>query len=318
MVPDTSGVPADPRWSDDIPPPGHDTVEIAEHKKVGSTRTAVRKLDPSSRSSIGGRGKFRLLVSAGAGERACRFLDALAIAIDDEATFEATEQGYAVNVRGEVIGFMIEEKLDRVPHVITPAEIKEKAEHERKCALADRGIGYRPWRPPAIPEYDYVPNGELMLKFDHDYAAGGTRRVFSDGKRQRLEDLIPAMLVSLGRWAIAVKARRDELERWQREAAEREQIRRERENQVRVEGYRIAFLQRQVERKREVAGLTDLIAGWETAEDVAPQFSELLDFARLYRDWLETKVSPAAIAERINELKLMEDNVYIYDVKKLD
>src|SRR3546814_12785074 len=47
-----------------------------------------------------------------------------------------------------------------------------------------------PWRAPAIPENDYVPNGDLVLKFDREYDAGGARRTYSDGKRQRLEDLI--------------------------------------------------------------------------------------------------------------------------------
>lgn len=68
---------------------------------------------------------------------------------------------------------MIDEKLDRVPHVVAAAELKENAEYERKCALADRGIGYLPWRARAIPDHDYVPGGDLVLKFDHDYAAGG-------------------------------------------------------------------------------------------------------------------------------------------------
>src|SRR3546814_16689507 len=105
---------------------------------------------------------------------------------------------------------MIEEKLDRVPLIVTAAELKEKAEYDRKCALADRGIGYRPWRAPAIPENDYVPNGDLVLKFDREYDAGGARRTYSAGKRQQLEDLIPAMINTLERWAISVKRRRTE------------------------------------------------------------------------------------------------------------
>src|SRR3546814_14290002 len=67
-------------------------------------------------------------------------------------TLDSTEQGYAIVADGETVGLMIEEKLDRVPHIVTAAELKEKAEYDRKCALADRGIGYRPWRAPAIPE----------------------------------------------------------------------------------------------------------------------------------------------------------------------
>ncbi|WP_313804023.1 hypothetical protein [Sphingobium sp.] len=177
---------------------------------------------------------------------------------------------------------------------------------------------YRPWRAPTIPEHDYVPNGELVLKFDHDYDAGGTRRTFSDGKRQRLEDLVPSMIESLERWGMAVKARRAERAEQARKWAEQDRRRKDIERQVRVEGYRITFLQRQVERKREVDGLSGLIGLWEQAEDPDPKFAELLEFARLYQKWLEAKLAPGAVAERIADLKLMDDDVYIYDAKRLD
>ena len=294
-------------------------TEVREHKTVASTRTAIRKSRSTDRASTGGRGKFRLLVAPPAGERACSVLDRLVAAVEARGwSFESTEQGYAIVADGETVGFMMEEKLDRVPHVVTAAELKEKAEYDRKCALADRGIGYRPWREPAIPEHDHVPNGELVLKFDHDYAAGGIRRTYSDGKRQRLEDLLPSMIEALERWAAAVKARREEQERWKRDWEEKERRRQDHERQVRVEGYRITFLQRQIERKREIDGLAGLIGLWEQADDPDPKFVELLEFARLYQQWLEAKLSPDAVAKRIAELKLMDDDVYIYDAKRLD
>lgn len=290
-----------------------------EHRKIAGTRSAIQKNRSPDRTSIGGRGKFRLLVASASGERACAILDRLVSAVETNGwLIEGGEQGYAVVADGETIGFMIEEKLDRVPHVVTAAELKEKAEYDRKCALADRGIGHRPWRAPVIPEHDHVPNGELILKFDHDYAMGGIRRSFSDGKRQRLEDLVPSIVVSLERCAAAIRARREEQERWKREWAEKEERRKDLERQVRVEGYRIKFLQRQIERKREIDGLADLISGWEANDVADPGFCELLEFARLYREWLAAKIAPSAIAERIAELKLMDDNVYIYDEKRLD
>lgn len=43
-----------------------------------------------------------------------------------------------------------------------------------------------------------------------------------------------------------------------------------------------------------------------------------MEFARLYQNWLEAKIAPTAIAERIANLKLMDDDVYIYDAKRLD
>jgi hypothetical protein len=296
-----------------------DEIQPGEHKKVASTRSAIRKTQSLDRSSIGGRGKFRLLVAPASGERACAILDRLVAAVEVEGwSVESTEQGHAVVADGETIGFMIEEKLDRVPHVITAAEFKEKANYDRKCALADRGIGHRPWRAPLVPEHDYVPNGELVLKFDHDYAMGGIRRSFSDGKRQRLEDLVTLVIVSLARCAAAIRARREEQERWKREWAEREERRKDVERQVRVEGYRIKFLQHQIERKREIDGLADLISEWEEQEVADSGFCELLKFARLYQKLLAAKIAPSAIAERIAKIKLMDDDVYIHDEKRLD
>lgn len=137
-------------------------IQPDEHKRVASTRSAIKKSCSSDRASVGGRGKFRLLVTPASGERACALLDRLIAAVEAKGwTPDSTEQGYAILADGETVGFIIEEKLDRVPHVVTAAETKEKAEYDRKCALADRGIGYRPWRPPAIPEHDYVTRPEV-------------------------------------------------------------------------------------------------------------------------------------------------------------
>ncbi len=299
-------------------PPADDIV-VGEHKRVASTRAAIQKSRSTDRAMIGGKGKFRLMVTPSSGDRACAVLDRLITAVEAQGwTLESKENGYAIVADGETVGLMIEEKLDRVPHVVTPAEIKEKADYDRKCALADRGIGYRPWREPPIPEHDFVPNGELVLKFDREYDAGGARRTFSDGKRQRLEDLIPSMIDSLERWSVAVKAKREERAEWKRKWEEQERRRKDHEQQVRVEGYRIAFLQRQIERKREIDGLAGLIDLWSDAENPDPKFAELIEFARLYQKWLEAKLSPDAVAKRIADLKLMDDDVYIYDAKRLD
>ncbi|MDE1918389.1 MAG: hypothetical protein KGJ57_15365 [Sphingomonadales bacterium] len=290
-----------------------------EHRNVASTRATILRNHSTGRVSTGGRGKFRLLVTPASGARACRVLDRLVAAVEaKDWTLDSTERGYAIVVDGESIGLMIEEKLDRVPHLVTAAEQKAKAEYDRKCALADRGIGLRPYLAPTIPEHDHEPNGDLALKFDQDYDAGGTRRVFSDGKRQRLEDLVPAMIDSLARWATAVKARRDEREQSKRHWEELEHRRQEREQRARAEGYRIMFLQRQVERVRELEGLSSLIARWEEGGEIDPGFAGLLDFARQYREWLEARIAPTAIAKRIGELKLMDDNVYVYDPKRLE
>lgn len=45
---------------------------------------------------------------------------------------------------------------------------------------------------------------------------------------------------------------------------------------------------------------------------------ESLDFARLHRERIEEKIGSPAIAERIRALKLMDDDVTIYDAKGID
>lgn len=60
------------------------------------------------------------------------------------------------------------------------------------------------------------------------------------------------------------------------------------------------------------------IADWQDTSDVAPRFGELLQFARRHKEELEARIAPAAIAERITALKLMDDDIYIYDSKRLD
>src|SRR3546814_1625582 len=81
-------------------------------------------------------------------------------------------------------------------------------------------------------------------------------------------DLIPAMINTLERWAISVKRRREERAEQKRQWEEQDRKRKDIERQIRVEGYRITFLQRQVERKREIDGLAGLIDLWSRAEEI--------------------------------------------------
>lgn len=129
----------------EIPPQRVENAVPEEHRKVARTEDALRKKSSTDRAPIGGQGKFRLLVAPASADRACGIFDRLVAAVEARNwPLEDADRGYAIVADGEAIGFMIEEKLDKVPHVVTPAELREKAEYERKCAIADRGIGHRP------------------------------------------------------------------------------------------------------------------------------------------------------------------------------
>jgi len=53
--------------------------EPSEHKRVASTRNAIQKSRSLDRTSVGGRGKFRLLVASPSASRACAVLDRLSL-----------------------------------------------------------------------------------------------------------------------------------------------------------------------------------------------------------------------------------------------
>lgn len=125
------------------------------------------------------------------------------------------------------------------------------------------------------------------------------------------------MIEALRQRSAAIRARRKQDEEQRRKWEEDEYLRKARETQARVDGYRITFLRGQIERQREIDDLSALIAQSECHDDVDPKFAELLEFARKHRDKLKTRMSPEAIAKRIIDLKLMEDDIYIYDSRKL-
>src|SRR3546814_17878633 len=107
------------------------------------------------------------------------------------------------------------------------------------------------------------------------------------------------MINTLERWAISVKRRREERAEQKRQWEEQDRKRKDIERQIRVEGYRITFLQRQVERKSEIDGLAGLIDLWSRDEAPDPQFPELLGVARLFRTWLDAQLAPEWIEARI-------------------
>ncbi len=122
---------------------------------MAKTQAALRKAKAGERLHVGGRGRFRLVVSLDCSARALSIIQALLEAADQRGwSLRDGETGRDLIVDDEAIGFMIEEQLRAEPHTPTPAELRAQADYERQCALADRGIGYRPWRAPQVPKHD--------------------------------------------------------------------------------------------------------------------------------------------------------------------
>lgn len=165
---------------------------------------------------------------------------------------DSTDGVAFLHVFGHPIGICIAEPPRRVPHVLTPAEAREKA------------VG-RGWQ---IPEYDSVPSGELSIFLDHP--ADGERRSFSGGKEREIEAVLPDLLKSLIRIAMRLRAaenRRHEELRQRQEAAELRQReeRRRQEEQARIaaEQKRRRQLFRDAANLRRAHTLLELIAAVE-------------------------------------------------------
>lgn len=157
------------------------------------------------------------------------------------ATLYKTE----ASIKDAVFGFGIEESVKRLPHIPTKSE-------EREIARGNK------WK---VPEYDYVPTGNLSFKIKDDYLYG-LRGVWSEGKRHRLEDLVGSFIQGLIT-AVDSKIERElerECERKRQEEAERR--RREKE-------------ERRLQEEAHVARLKTEITTWRLVQNAREYVNEL-------------------------------------------
>lgn len=213
---------------------------------------------------------------------------------------EAEARGYALKkgdaairiiVDGEPISFLIEEGTDRIPHEPTKSELNKLKRWENYRGCSARG-SYREWVPkPDIPEWDRVPNGRLKFRIDsHSYAR--MRKSFSDGKRQKLENLTGSILAAVATHAAAKKVQRreDELRRIEREKQAR--LEEERRKIRALEEKRVQALSRDIERSRqqkEILEYVSLVEARLQASDVEdPETTKAwIEWAREYADRLD-------------------------------
>jgi hypothetical protein len=73
----------------------------------------------------------------------------------------------------------------------------------------------------ARKEYEFFPSGNCVFTI-LTYCGECVRKVWLDGKRQRLENCLNSIIAGLSTAAEGVKAHRLELKRWERERQEQE------------------------------------------------------------------------------------------------
>lgn len=108
------------------------------------------------------------------------------------------------------------------------------------------------------PKYKYEDTGRLTLQIT-DWLPKGSRRTWSDGKKQRLDDLLGEFLDGVVVASASNKERRLERERWEREWRDRERQREEDARRIKNEKNRRAGLFAQCAGREKAAAIRTMI-----------------------------------------------------------
>ncbi|MHC1699281.1 MAG: hypothetical protein AB9919_14685 [Geobacteraceae bacterium] len=201
------------------------------HPLVSSTEKRLKKKNTTKMGNKNEAQCFAVSVYPESVDRALRVMDALIKALSQRGIplFVDEQKRTVVKVMGEDLGISMSERSRRIDHVPTVEEKKNLKE-------------YSWW---SVPKYDFVPSGELFLQIEGWLY--GERQTWSDGKKQRLEDLLNSFVIGLIRAAMAQKKVRIEREQEKLEWQERERIRIEQERLRQEENERINKLLHQTD-----------------------------------------------------------------------
>lgn len=181
-------------------------------------------------------------VSADTFPRVLRILDALFFAAERQGRSlvwdPAPEAKPRILVDGEGITLAVLEKFDRQAHTLTQDEIKRRKKNEYV------------W----VPQWDYVPTGELRLWIDGlPWDLRHIRTAWADGKTRRVENCLGEALAILPHLAKALREVREDHERERlREEEERRQAEKRRAERA------------EYDRKAKIT--TQFLRGWKDSK----------------------------------------------------
>lgn len=282
------------------------------HPSVRRTVQALRRCKPPEDSAVAvGEGLCGIRVGYESIERAVYVLDQLARALEmKELPLLPTGQAMQVIAGPDKATFNLKERVRTVPHVPTPQEI---AEEERRQEQRERH-----WRNPSrwphppygsvYPENDTIWTGELSVQIEG--YSDGVRRKWTDGRTQRLENLVPSIVDGIVVLLAARKASREEREETHRRWAEMQRRRELARARAKREEARVAFADEVIKLTREAGALRAWLAQGHIA--VAQQVEGSVG---RFQAWMEDRLSTIerrfetpAIERALNEKKLFPIN----------
>jgi hypothetical protein len=179
------------------------------HPLISQTKRIVEKEKPDERSLLRStqKGILNVTVTRGSLHRALRIMQAIITAAESRGWSvkpKSEEAGCAIKIGDDELGITISERVSRFE--IPPEKPTE---------------GWY-WK-----RYRYEPTGVLTLDIT-DYVATARRHAWSDGKRRKLEEMLPEFIDGLVAAAEARRRWKLELEerdrRWKQEQLEQERL----------------------------------------------------------------------------------------------
>jgi hypothetical protein len=274
-------------------------LESAKPKKDGFLRLEAKK-------------KFAVCVSPALKDRAYLALERLVTTASARGyAFEATDAGLGMKIGEDVIGLAIIETIKKVPHEPSEAEAARLARWERDAQrLRAKGRWVSEWDKPKIPEFDEVPSGQLTVELDSGPHYDRLRRRFSDGKRQRVEDLAEKLVTAAAACAAAAVDRREEAIRRKKESEEWERRRRENERIQTLYNKRIEFIKLVSQRMADAKFFEDFVWNYErlaAGADLTGSVKTLLAWASGEAEAIRAQIRPDRLTEELDAQQLIND-----------
>ena len=232
-------------------------------------------------------------------ERAIFVLDAIIRGLERRGIGTKLSGQWFSAIQGEEsVDFKLSEKIAKVKHVPTAADLQAEAQRLRS---GGRDYG---WWSKAYPEFDYLLTGTLKFSISL-WGSRGRRLDWQDRKTFSLEDQIPEIVAALEERLEGDRLYRIEQERERRIARRADENRRLAEARRKREDERDALIAEIVQLQAKARDLRTWIEWAAPIDD--PETKRMLEWARKRLGSIERAVNPARFGDWLREKKLFPE-----------